>query len=149
MTYPTGMDLMDHILVTIHGRGNHQRHTARADLHPPLASTDYFPIVQISPQDHRHSTLRMSWVASPTPPNLPFSRQASQEETLHESTLPGKQGISMSRTIPTFTRGAPYLLQVAIIAYKVGCQVERSLNSLTPIRVRAGMKNSRPVDIVQ
>ena len=59
-----------------------------------------------SPQDHRHSTLWMSWVASHTPPNSPFSLKASQEDTLHEITLAGEQGTSMSCTIPTFTHGA-------------------------------------------
>jgi len=105
-THPTGMDLVDHILVTIHGRGNHQWCTTRADLCHPHASTAYLPMVRISPQDHRHSTLWMLRVASTSPPNLTIPHKALQEETLHEITLVGKHSICTSRNIHTFTCGA-------------------------------------------
>ncbi len=111
MTRPTGMDLVDHILVTVHGRGCHQRCTARADLHPHHASCIHLHMVWISPKDHRHSTLRLSQVA-PTvkpalPPALPFSRKTLQEETLHEIIFAGKVRTGTHCTNLTFNRGAP------------------------------------------
>jgi hypothetical protein len=111
MTRPTGMDLVDHILVTVHGRGYHQRYSARNDISPPHVSPLYLHMVWISPQDHRHSTLQLSRVAptvEPTSlPTSPFSRQASQEEILHEVTFAREERNGTLRTGHTFTRGTP------------------------------------------
>jgi hypothetical protein len=111
MTRLTGMDLVDHILVTVHGRGYHRQCTAHADLHPHHASPIHLHMVWISPQDHHHSTLRLSQVAptvGPTlPPILPFSRKTLKEETLHEIIFAGKVCAGMHRTNLTFNRGAP------------------------------------------
>ena len=110
MTRPTGMDLVDHIMVTVHGRGYHQQCTASADLHPPHISPFYLHMVWIPPHDHCHSTLQLSTVEPTSPPALPFSRKTPQEETLHEVSFAGKACIKTQSTQcihPTITRGAP------------------------------------------
>jgi hypothetical protein len=110
MTHPTGMNLVDHILVTIHGRNYHQQSPASADLHPPRTSPFYLHMVWISPHDYCHSTLQLSTVEPTSPPASPFSRKTPQEETLHEVSFAGKAIFEMQNTQrfhTTITRGAP------------------------------------------
>ena len=108
MTRPTGMDLVDHILVTIHGQGYHQRCTTSAYPHHPPTSPFYLQMVWISPHDYCHSTIRLSTVKPTSPPASPFSRKTPQEEPLHEVSFAGKACIEMQNTQclhPTITRG--------------------------------------------
>ena len=110
MTRPTGMDLVDHILVTIHGQGYHQRCTTSAYPHHPPTSPFYLQMVWISPHNYCHSTLRMSTVEPTSPPTSPFSRKTLQEETLDEVSFAGTACIETQNTQclhPTIPRGAP------------------------------------------
>jgi hypothetical protein len=108
MTHPTGMDLVDHILVTVHGRGYHQRCTTSIYLHPPPNPPFYFQMVWISPHDYCHSTLRMPTVEPTSSPTLPFSHQTPKEETLHTVSFAGNACIETHCLNPTITRGASF-----------------------------------------
>jgi hypothetical protein len=91
MTRPTGMDfLVDHILVTVHGRGQHRQCTARYDLHPTHVPPVLWLLVWISPHDHHHSTLRLPTVKPTSPTASPFPSETPQEETLQEVSFAGK-----------------------------------------------------------
>ena len=124
MTRPTGMDFVDHILVTFHGRGYHQQCTASADLHPPPTSPFYLHMVWISPHDYCHSTLQLSTVEPTSPPK----KLSTRSLLLAKGALRCKiRNVSTPRSLVALR----YLLPLAILAYKVGCQIERLLSVFT------------------
>jgi hypothetical protein len=106
MTHPTGMDLVDHFLAPVHGRGIYQRRTSGTHLCPPYASTTLPGMVQLSLQSHHCPTSSTLVLLSSTTPCSTFPRETLQEKALREITFACKQGSVTKSLSHTITHGA-------------------------------------------
>jgi hypothetical protein len=106
MTHPTGMDLVDHFLAPVHGRGIYHRRTSGTDLNHPHASTIFSSMVWHSLRGcHCPTSPTLSLVSFP-PPCLAFSHETLQEKALCGFVPACTQGSITQRSSCAITHGA-------------------------------------------
>jgi hypothetical protein len=134
MTHPTGMNLVDHILVTIHGRNYHQQSPASADLHPPRTSPFIFTwfgslLTTTATQLYNCQLSNQLHL-----PRHHFPVKHRKKKLFTRSLLLAKRSSKCkirNVSTPRSLVALRYLLPLAILAYKVGCQIERLLSVFT------------------
>jgi hypothetical protein len=125
MTHPTGMDLVlvDHFLAPVHGQGINQQCTSCTHLHHPYASTILLGMVWHSLRGRHCPISSTLGLVSFTPPRLTCPHKHCKKKLsvrlfllAHRDQL---QEVHLAWSLMVLT----YILPLAFIGYKVGCQV--------------------------